>query len=465
MNKSTNFCYIVIIIFAFREIIQTGSSFEQSKLKKHFKEKSDELQRVILFRPGRPIESSNSDQHQLKNPLSSRSSFIHSNHTKLKCEPKNHVMFAKVHKTGSSSVQNIFLRYGDDHDLFFAFPRKNNYIGHPSPFNRQMVYDLKSRYNVTYSMIVHHLRFNYEELQKVMPEDTIYVTILRDPLKLYESLFTYCDLGNELLGKKINLTDFANLYSDLLKGRNVTDDFKEDEKSSHLKKDKVPDKNQRVRARYGRNQMAFDLGFEPRYFDDAHIVKKFINELDSIFHLVLINEKMDESLILLKHLLCWSIEDVISFQHNRRSSLYTLKEPLPSKVDKIIRALNSADQLIYNHFYNKLNQMIQAFGVEKMALQVNELREKRAALYSKCVQSTDFMSNMVKNHWVNPTVLMLKINPNNDQDKLCTQLTMREISYTAKLRKKQKELLSRNIFKKKSKSELFFLCKVISFSP
>lgn len=597
-------------------------------------------------------------------------SFHHVN----QCQPKKHIMFLKTHKTGSSSVQNIFLRYGDDHDLFFALPKPDNYIGHPTRFNRRLLLDpalLKSRYNVTYSMIVHHLRFNYKELNEIMPKDTFYLTILRDPVKLYESLFTYFDFPQMLLGKNISLLQFTQMYKSqlaeindeddeeiavnslLFNGQNdrnsskspdsrqyvlhgdannghasintrtdsidtpaalnaiassaaydrsnttassssssfssspsaprhaekqihlqgnsitpkalVTDDKRDvnneqtrklttrhgrgrenqvisiksnqatstdqlkpvnvilkSNKNPHSRhkrqmkisnddeealdgssvsaaflpyltglleplwsaskdnkvtksKSNVPDINRRIRGRYGRNQMAFDLGFNPRYFDRKQFVRNFIDALDSIFHLVMINEKMDESLILLKHLLCWSLDDIISFEHNRRSPDFMLKQPISGENEKIIRSLNSADQLIYNHFYDKLIQMINAFGVEKMASEVHLLRQKRKLLYDKCVQSTDVMSNIVpqqssivskyhstvKNHslvsssfthsrsgkkinplWASPKVLGMKMKPQNDQSKLCTQLTMRELTYTAKLRKKQGQLLS-----------------------
>ena len=50
-------------------------------------------------------------------------------------------------------------------------------------------------------------------------------------------------------------------------------------------------------------------------------VAQMIQEIDKDFHLVLIVEKMDESLILLKDLLCWNILDVRYFKLNERSEL------------------------------------------------------------------------------------------------------------------------------------------------
>ena len=45
------------------------------------------------------------------------------------------------------------------------------------------------------------------------------------------------------------------------------------------------------------------------------------NKLKSIasqFDLIMISERMDESLILLKQLMCWSFEDIVALQANTR---------------------------------------------------------------------------------------------------------------------------------------------------
>ena len=50
-------------------------------------------------------------------------------------------------------------------------------------------------------------------------------------------------------------------------------------------------------------------------------VAQMIKSIDNDFHLVLIVEKLDESLILLKDLLCWNILDIRYFKLNERSEL------------------------------------------------------------------------------------------------------------------------------------------------
>ena len=44
------------------------------------------------------------------------------------CPFRKQVIFAKTHKTGSSTVQNILFRFGQKHNLSFAFPQKNTWM-------------------------------------------------------------------------------------------------------------------------------------------------------------------------------------------------------------------------------------------------------------------------------------------------------------------------------------------------
>ena len=45
------------------------------------------------------------------------------------CAPQRKIAFAKTHKTASSTVQNILLRYGLAKDAEFLLPWIDNYLG------------------------------------------------------------------------------------------------------------------------------------------------------------------------------------------------------------------------------------------------------------------------------------------------------------------------------------------------
>ncbi|EEC02715.1 conserved hypothetical protein [Ixodes scapularis] len=106
----------------------------------------------------------------------------------MTCRPRHSICFLKTHKCASSSVQNLLMRYGDRNNLRFVLPPKNNYLGHPKHFNRRVALDYDTR---RYDMLVHHSRFYEREMRAVLGPDPVFVTIVREPASLFESIFSY----------------------------------------------------------------------------------------------------------------------------------------------------------------------------------------------------------------------------------------------------------------------------------
>ncbi|KAM7437233.1 galactose-3-O-sulfotransferase 1 [Porites harrisoni] len=126
------------------------------------------------------------------------------------CSPKKNVVFLKTHKTGSSTVTNILNRFGDKNNLVFVVPtQKYNRLGWPWLFHE----DYMIHYNHTKpNMLCSHARYNRAVLERVMPNDTVYVTILRDPVKHFESTFSYMEFS-DILGIS-NETDPLETFFD-----------------------------------------------------------------------------------------------------------------------------------------------------------------------------------------------------------------------------------------------------------
>ncbi|GBN23350.1 hypothetical protein AVEN_218297-1, partial [Araneus ventricosus] len=72
-------------------------------------------------------------------------------------------------------------------------------------------------------------------------------------------------------------------------------------------------------GKIGFNQMLFDLGMDDKAFSNNSAVMDYVRFVDSVFDLVMVRERMDESLVLLKELLCWDVDDVIIFHLNARN--------------------------------------------------------------------------------------------------------------------------------------------------
>ncbi|XP_072017686.1 galactosylceramide sulfotransferase-like [Amphiura filiformis] len=106
------------------------------------------------------------------------------------CRSVTDIVFLKIHKCSSTTVQNLLLRFGEKHDLTFVLPPHANYLGDPqnTSFDRKYMIEYP---DVKYNILCHHTRFNEENIVNLMPSDSVYITILRDPVTMYESLFTY----------------------------------------------------------------------------------------------------------------------------------------------------------------------------------------------------------------------------------------------------------------------------------
>lgn len=322
------------------------------------------------------------------------------------CEPRTNVVFIKTHKCASSTVMNIFLRFGTEHDLNFVLPKSQytHYLGHPTPFSRRLTTNI-SAYNMTYNILTHHTRYNGREIHELMPPDSVYVTILRRPDTLFESLYSYCKL--ETIFKR-NLTAFV-------RDQNLT---------GYLARHRV------IERRVGLNQMSFDLGFDGP-FTSPEAVSKFVEEIDSAFDLVMLAEKLDESLVLLKHLLCWNTTDMVALKVNSRYSVY--KEKLSNETKQQILNLNSADWQLYEHFAKVFDDKVKAFGADRMAEEVEELRAAQKEYYERCVMSEGSMEK-ISPYYKRKDVVAFRA---KDHSKLCRSLTFTELEFHEHVKKIQ----------------------------
>ena len=74
------------------------------------------------------------------------------------CKSKKNIVFLKVHKCSSSTVQNLLFRFGDQYNLNFVMPLKGNYLGDiNTEFERKNMIELPVE---EYNILCHHTRFN-----------------------------------------------------------------------------------------------------------------------------------------------------------------------------------------------------------------------------------------------------------------------------------------------------------------
>ncbi|KAG8182292.1 hypothetical protein JTE90_011110 [Oedothorax gibbosus] len=324
------------------------------------------------------------------------------------CYPKTNIVFLKTHKCAGSTIQNILMRYGDKHKLNFVLPRNDNYLGHPAPFSRAMVGTPRT---FSFNILTHHTRLDYKELRSIMPRDSHFVTIVRDPVKVFESSYHYYSFDKLF---KVNIHNFIKFLPKFRK--------------KFLLK--------RFRGKFGANQMFFDLGGSSAIFNNTEKIVQYLDKIASWFDLVLVAERMDESLVLLKHLMCWDLDDVVAFKLNARNPKYI--SDLSETEKTSIRSLNFADSLLYERFLNKFEREVEAFGRERMAAETAELRRRTQEWYELCVDVEQPQSkrSVTPKHYINKRVMMFETKK-NITNSTCDAMTMDELPYTAYLQKRQ----------------------------
>ncbi|XDV31851.1 hypothetical protein PO909_002800 [Leuciscus waleckii] len=340
------------------------------------------------------------------------------------CQPKNHIVFLKTHKTASSTILNILYRYGDSHNLTFALPlNMHSQLFYPAFFAAHFVEGVRTRSVKEFHILCNHMRFSSHEVRKLMPRDTFYFSILRNPVAMMESLFVYYKAIPAFRVVK-SLEEFL-----IQGGRSYNTS--------------VPNNH------YARNILTFDFGLDntaPE--EDTDLDRRsaeIISAVERDFPLILISEYFDESLVLLKHALCWSLDDISSFRLNSRSE--RSRRPLNAETAERIKQWNSLDWRLYQHFNATFWKRIDStLGRTKLQQEVELLRAKRKKLEQMCLQEGGAVDPaQVKDSSLKPfqygaAVIQgynLRLGLNNDTFRLCQRLITPELQYTSALYTKQ----------------------------
>lgn len=296
------------------------------------------------------------------------------------CQPHTHIMFLKTHKTASSTVLNMLYRFGEDRGLRFALPLGYQ-LGYPLPFNAHRVKGYRGPGALEFHIMGNHMRFNKAEVEKVMPADTFYFSIVRDPVALAESSFAYYKEVAPAFRKAKSLGDFAD----------------------------NPNKYYDPRLRnnhYARNLLWFDFGMDHNANFSVALSRHGENLIKQVFKLVLVSEYFDQSMILLRHALCWPIDAVVSFSLNARQQkpggsgwvgkvpegLAPAQAKMPPNLSLTeeqrvkLREWNALDWALYQAFNRTFWENIHRFGVTRMEQEVALLRLRRDDLARVCLR-------------------------------------------------------------------------------
>ena len=323
------------------------------------------------------------------------------------CSPIRKVLFLKTHKTGSSTVANIFFRYGDARGLSFVLG-SDPMVGWPQRFRLSNTLPHNGHQP---NFLCSHTRYNKKPMHLLFPKNTsIYVTILRNPVEQFESVFNYVEFG-EVYGfgsdPTKSITPFLRngiAFKDITKSQ-----------SSVL----------------ARNPMLYDFGLDYQYYQNVTAVQEYIAFLEKEFDLVMIMEYFEESMVLMKRLLCWEFEDFLHIKSNERQKKE--KAEMSDNLKENIKRWNKADMLLYKHFNKTFWHWIKMEG-EGFYDDLRTFRQMNDKMNRKC-----FSGTTLQEVYAGKFVMAPALNPNlpAETKEKCERMTRKENSYLSHLRNKQ----------------------------
>lgn len=250
-----------------------------------------------------------------------------------------------------------------------------------------------------------------------MAVNTFYFSILRNPISLLESSYVYYkeDVPAFKTSEDVNkyLASPTKYYLPANYKQNI----------------------------YARNIMWFDFGYDNNAEDDTNYIQVVLKEIEQNFNLILIADYFDESMILLKHTLCWDLDDVIYFKLNSRSQ-DTVQTLTPESKERV-KAWCSLDWKLYLHFNQSFWRRIEeTTGLEELEKEVNRLQTRQKELMEVCLSDKEPVG---KDHIHNKGFLPfqsgaanilgynLRQNLDNWTLRTCQKMIIPELQYTSYL--------------------------------
>nr|XP_002732523.1 PREDICTED: galactose-3-O-sulfotransferase 2-like [Saccoglossus kowalevskii] len=243
-------------------------------------------------------------------------------------------------KTGSSTTANIMLRYG----------MKNNLtVARNSDFR-----DMRCTNFTAIDFSANHMQLNRSAIDNIIP-NAKYFTIIRSPYTHLRSAFYYLKFST-----MVNST-FTQFVKHLEKYDNFTH-----------------------RLQQHRNgQMWFlDPRFDMNQRDNNTYIMQVINKLGQELDLVMLMEYYDESLLLLKKLLCWEFDDLVYHGVKLRKP----KDTMVPEMESSIRKWSNADFLLYEYFNRTFWEKVKNYDGD-FEKDLNEFRARQQNVSNQCSSS------------------------------------------------------------------------------
>jgi hypothetical protein len=192
-----------------------------------------------------------------------------------------------------------------------------------------------------------------------------------------------------------------------------------------------PDLYERKPFTKTKNAMGQDFGFAPTVtINDTDIIKDHLEMLTKDFKLVLLMEKFDESLILMKRTLNWDLSDIIYLTSNSHAHQPVILNP--TELDKF-KSTCFLDYAVFEKFNETFHEKLSAEGLHFME-EVEHFKSVLELVKDYCVMKGAKREskplNIVESEWNEP----FKIKHND-----CHYMQMKELPFVDFLKRRHRE--------------------------
>ena len=235
-----------------------------------------------------------------------------------------------------------------------------------------------------------------------------YVTILREPVAQFESMFYYFQMDKFMPAG--NTTALEAFLKDPAKNFEF-----------------LSKRNKRYPNIKTHNEQSFDLGVELDEMNSSESGKAKVKQLGREFDLVMLEEYFDESLLLLRKLLGWSLDDIRYISHGIRKTEFRYPRRMDDELRAKIRAWNSLDVELYEFFNRTFWKKVEEYGSD-FERDLGLFRKKLSDLNSTCVGALNLGNKRDKR--VIATALK------GGAPKWCSNFIQSDTEFTALIRKR-----------------------------
>ncbi|GFO42286.1 galactose-3-o-sulfotransferase 3 [Plakobranchus ocellatus] len=289
------------------------------------------------------------------------------------------IVFAKVHKAASSTLQNILLRFAIARNLSVLLPARKKSSTTLSDRGSRLIPKeiIEHPEGQPFDILCNHIIYNQTEISRYFRDSAVRVAILREPLKQTLSALAYF---TQYYPPASMAKGFQKHPDDPINGfLNNPSDFCD------------PNDSAGPAGSYINNRMSVDLGIDRHDFESTKKnmskIQAFIKQVEKQFNIILIADYFDESMILLRRYLGWSMKDIIYIKVNtanlNRNPVWRREPIVTAKILESFHRWQRIDYELYQHFLHQFQEKIR--NEPHFVDELNAYRKVKSTVKDFCV--------------------------------------------------------------------------------